>query len=147
MTKIEEKILERETLIHLLCESTLKSEICSKETHEDCRTAKGDCIFCTITADYLLDHGIIVPLCKIGDTVYVIMETSCEDIDGACTICEFYKVDHENLCTVKGKCPYQYRIAECLVTEINLLRFIKRWNKTVFPTYKKAEKALEKMKN
>lgn len=47
----------RNELIKDLCESTAKSEICDKKTIEDCRFAKGDCGFCTITADFLIKKG------------------------------------------------------------------------------------------
>lgn len=47
----------RKELIKDLCESTAKSEICDKKTIEDCRFAKGDCGFCTITADFLIKKG------------------------------------------------------------------------------------------
>lgn len=95
-------------------------------------------------ADHLIENGVIVPHCKVGDKVYVIMETSCEDIDGVYTICEFYNLKSENLCTLpKGKCPYRYRIAECYVTEMNLLRFTAEWGKTVFLTKEEAEQKLK----
>lgn len=77
MNKFESKQLERNTLIHLLCESTQRSEICNEETHKDCRTAKGDCGFCTITADFLLKKGVILPQFKLGDEVWVV--NRCEN--------------------------------------------------------------------
>ena len=96
-------------------------------------------------ADHLIENGVIVPPCKVGDVVYVIMETSCEDIDGVYTTCEFYNLKSENLCTLpKGKCPYRYRIAECYVTEMNLLSFADRWGKTVFLTKEESEQELQK---
>ena len=99
-------------------------------------------------ADFLLANGVIVPPCKVGDTVYVIMETSCEDIDGVYTTCEFYNLKSENLCTLpKGKCPYRYRIAECYVNEMNLLSFTAKWGKTVFTSREEAEAELERRKN
>lgn len=96
-------------------------------------------------ADYILADGWIRPPCKPGDTVFVIIETSCQNIDGIYTTCEFYKVGHEDLCTVKGKCPYRYRIAECFVDNTNLLKFSDQWNKTVFPLREEAEKALKEL--
>lgn len=47
----------RKELIKDLCESTAKSEICDKKTIEICQSAKGDCGFCTITADFLIKKG------------------------------------------------------------------------------------------
>lgn len=66
----------RERLIELICESTQTEECIAHCNHPPCRQ-------CANTADYLLSNGVIVPPCKVGDTVYVLMETSCEDIDGA----------------------------------------------------------------
>ena len=37
----------------------------------DC-LGKGGALNCTKLADYLLEHGVIVPPCKVGDTVYSI---------------------------------------------------------------------------
>ena len=129
MIKIEEKILERETLIRLLCESTLKSEICSKETHEDCRTAKGDCAFCAITADYLIANGIIVPPCKVGQTVWFIrngkiVETEVEKI-----------ILKSKGLYLKLGCNAMYE------TSCNSI------SKTVFLTREEAEKALAERQN
>jgi len=97
-------------------------------------------------AEYLAANGVIAPPCKVGDKVYSIMETSCEDIDGVHTTCEFYKSHKEDLCALRiGKCPYQYRIEECLVTDANLLLFTARWGKTAFPNNEQAEQALQKI--
>ena len=37
----------------------------------DC-LGKGGTLNCSRLADYLLEHGVIVPPCKVGDTVYSI---------------------------------------------------------------------------
>ena len=99
----------------------------------------------TDIADYLLANGVIVPPCKVGDTVYSLMECTCEDIDGVHTPCEYYTEIAEKMCShPKGDCPYEYRIAECIVTDMNLLHFTKKWGKTVFLTKEEAEAELEK---
>lgn len=72
--------------------------------------------------------------------VHVLIECSCENIDGAYTVCEFYD---EGMCACKTKCPYLYRIQESLVTNGNLLIFTEEWGKTVFLTREEAEKALK----
>ena len=92
-------------------------------------------------ADYLLANGVIVPPCKVGDTVYNLMECSCENIDGVYTVCEFYD---EGMCACKTICTHLYRIEKCLVTDGNLLIFTKKWGKTVFLTKEEAEQALRK---
>jgi hypothetical protein len=96
-------------------------------------------------ADHLLAEGVIVPPCKVGQTVYSITECSCEDIDGVHTECEFYGYgEDDRICLIPNgaKCPYQYRIMECYVTEANILMFTRMWGKTVFLTREEAEKAL-----
>ena len=78
-------------------------------------------------ADHLLANGVIVPPCKAGDTVYSLVETFCEDIDGVHTVCEYYDTGGEDLCALPfGRCPYKYRIVECVVTDFNLLLFSAR---------------------
>ena len=37
----------------------------------DC-LGKGGALNCSRLADYLLEHGVIIPPCKVGDTVYSI---------------------------------------------------------------------------
>jgi hypothetical protein len=96
-------------------------------------------------AEELVKQGVIVPPCKVGDTVYVIMETSCEDVDLANTVCEFYKKLHEDMCTLpRGKCPYKYIIRACEVNKSNILHFSEKFGKTVFLTKEEAEAELEK---
>lgn len=51
---------ERERLIELICDGTLKTEICTTETHLDCDACRGDCGYCTILADHLLANGVTV---------------------------------------------------------------------------------------
>ena len=89
---------------------------------------------------------IIVPHCKVGDTVYCITECSCEDIDGVHTECEFYGYgEDDRICSIPNgaKCPYQHRIMECYVTEANILMFTRSWGKTVFLTKEEAERAMK----
>lgn len=101
-----------------------------------------------IIADYLIANGAILPPCKVGDTVYSLMECSCEDIDGVHTICEFYNERTEDLCTLpRGKCPHRYRIAKVSVTDYNLLHFTAKWGETAFPTPEEAENALKECEN
>lgn len=98
-------------------------------------------------ADHLLAEGVIVPPCKVGQTVYSMTECSCEDIDGVHTECEFYGYGIDDMiCTIPNgaKCPYQYRVIECYVTEGNIFMFTREWGKTVFLTREEAERALER---
>lgn len=101
-------------------------------------------------ADYedLEEQGrLIISPCKVGDTVYHIRKATCENIDGSYTICEFYRHSGDNLCALpKGKCPNQYRIAECCVSRDNLLIVTEKWGKTVFLTKEQAEQKLKERK-
>lgn len=99
-------------------------------------------------ADYLLANGAICPPFKVGDTVYAIVETTCEDIDFVHTVCEFYNEEDEDLCTLpKGACPYRYIIQKYSVYPMNLLHFSANFGKTVFLSREEAEKALEAKQN
>ena len=42
------------------------------------RTPDDERPFCEGLADYLLDHGIIVPPCKVGDTVWMVRNLQIE---------------------------------------------------------------------
>ena len=105
---------------------------------------------CTIEniADRLLANGVIVPPCKVGDTVYSLREVSCEDIDEVHTVCEHYGFGtYDRICTLEKpqKCPYRYRIFKSLVTEYNLLSFARLWGKTVFLTKEEAKEKLKEL--
>lgn len=84
-------------------------------------------------ADYLLAEGVIVPPCKVGQTVYV-----TDIFEGEIAKCEIIKVEcfaGEEVTLIEYKAPkedvvYSY---ECPDTEIG---------KTVFLTREEAEKAL-----
>ena len=116
-----------------------ESGACELTNCRDCRARN--------CANDLLANGVIVPPCKVGDKVYSFDECSCEDIDGVHTKCEFYGYGEDDMiCAIPcgAKCPYQYRIQKCYVTEANILMFARLWGKTVFPTKEEAEKALER---
>lgn len=96
-------------------------------------------------ADYLIEHGVIVPPCKVGDAVYFLTEASCESIDGVYTVCEHYVCGEDDmLCNLKDgeKCPYQYRIMKGTALEMNIFMIAREIGKTVFLTREEAEKAL-----
>lgn len=102
--------------------------------------------FTDYLADYLLEHGVIVLPCKIGDTVYRITQCSCEDIDGEQTECEFYGFGTDDrICELPNdvKCPYKLRVAGCNVTEMNIFMFAREWESVAFPTREEAEQALK----
>lgn len=112
----------------------------------DC-LGKGGALNCTKLADYLLEHGIIVPPCKVGDTYYTIQKycnTDPFDIEKEPVMpwdCEFY-------CS-RADCSFkEYRIDEhrfCTVSSI--LDAEKAIGKTKFLTREEAERALKEREN
>ena len=94
-------------------------------------------------ADYLLENGVVVPPCKLGDTVYRIVKMSTGvtnkhnvismggKITGTITPCEP---------TIK----YFIRCVE--VTKNNFFDVCENFDKTVFYTKEEAEQALKEMK-
>lgn len=134
---------DRERLIEILKLGSCPSPyLCD----ENCKYANLERCYEERTADLLLEHGVIVPPCKIGDTVYRITQCSCEDIDGGQTECEFYGFGTDDrICELPNdvKCPYKLRVAGCNVTEMNIFMFAKEWGSATFPTCEEAERALK----
>ena len=80
--------------------------------------------FCGLMADYLIDNGVIVPPCKVGDTVYIPYLST---------------VIEKKVCSIVVQKPFF--TVYCGGTS---LRFSKEdFGKTVFLTREEAEKALE----
>ena len=135
---------DRDRLIELLLQANTEAD---KQGFSNCLVLGRKAEF---LVDHLLANGVIVPPCKVGDTVYTLREVSCEDIDGANTECEYYGFGTDDrICTLEKpqKCPYRYRIFKSLVTEYNLLSFARQWGKTVFLTKEEAEQALKERNN
>ena len=112
-------------------------------------------------ADYLLENGVIVPPCKVGDTVYVITEKHpcyackwCGDwCHKDCTI-----TDKTKLVVKEAKVFYflfqemhnkiQVEVGGTKHLQMHFLHFnVKDFGKTVFLTYEQAEKALAEVAN
>ena len=129
---------ERKRLVEILKQNCH----CINEDCEKC-SSNGIC-FTHREADHLLDNGVIVPPCKVGEVFYHIRKATCENIDGLYTICKFYRHSELNLCALpKGECPHSYTVVKCEVTRDNLLIVAEKWGKTAFPTREEAQKALE----
>lgn len=131
-------------------------------SHDNC-VYKNTSLACNITTCYnvalnrlaeyedMEEQGLLVRLpCKVGDTVYWIMECSCRNIDGVYSKCEFYgyEPDYGADCEICNrpegtKCPHQYRISAGRAKEQNILMIARNLGKTVFLTREEAEKALE----
>ena len=118
----------------------------------DCKPSNNKCRKCLSEkeADYLLEHGVIVPPCKVGDTVYIkgkpvkisflnieneityCVQFDCEKLD--CFSCPFYEDEvsweGEHDCGTYGYMEF---------TESD-------FGKTVFLTREEAEKALKEQK-
>ena len=126
------------------------------QADEECKHTK-DCKHCSgygkgsmcmnyHIADHLLANGVIVPPCKVGDTVYELVECSCENVDGNYTECEFYGYGEDDKICIRPnyiKCLYQYRIKKLSVTELNVFGVSRCIGKTVFLTREEAERALK----
>ena len=83
-----------------------------------------------ILADYLLANGVIVPPCKVGDTLYDISEFVA---DYACP--EMYEIKDNMMSFEKYKGEYRFTYDCCYI-------YPEEIGKTVFLTREEAEKAL-----
>lgn len=113
---------ERERLIELLRELT------GIKTYEE-------------MADRLLASGVTVPPCKVGDTVYVIEQSTKEICQGK--VLEFSitrSKDQKLQMEIEFFSIFNRR--QYLTNNVDSL-----WNKTVFLTPKEAESALREMNN
>lgn len=99
-------------------------------------------------ADYLLENGVIVPPCKVGDTVYV--HDNCIWFDDCCD-CENFQIGgfgdpHE---CARTKSPFKHpdctEISESIATEKDICLWFAygEFGKTVFLTREEAEQALK----
>ena len=74
-----------------------------------------------VTADYLLENGVVVPPCKVGSNVYMI-------------VTKRPKICMPEYCFIK----------KTYITEANFFRVCRDFGKTVFTTREAAENALKK---
>ena len=112
----------------------------------DC-LGKGGALNCSRLADYLLEHGVIVLPCKVGDTYYTIqkycntdpLDTEKEPV---------MPWDCENHCC-RADCSFkEYRIDEhCFGTVSSILDAEKAIGKTIFLIREEAERALKEREN
>lgn len=98
-------------------------------------------------SDHLLDNGVIVPPCNVGDTVYI--DNRCilpEYINGydrfsTCEVISIIKTRKQKLVKIA---PIN---AQAKCSRYNLRVPISAFGKTIFLTRKEAEKALEEQSN
>ena len=106
--------------------------------------SKNGALNCSKLADYLLEHGVIVLPCKVGDTVYSYCETFGVILP--------YFVESVIICYYdKNEIVYQYE-ANCHNSEedelLDDMDFeIDDIGKTVFLTREEAERALKEREN
>ena len=155
----------RDRLIELIA-----NKICSRHRKDTCMTKwSGGCSECEGPwgfeigdfADYLLEKGVIVPPCNVGDTVYVITEKHpcyackwCGDwCHKDCTI-----TDKTKLVVKEVKVFYflfqemhnkiQVEVGGTKHLQMHFLHFnVEDFGKTVFLTKEQAEKALTEVAN
>lgn len=92
-----------------------------------------------VMADHLLANGVIMPPCKVGDTVYIVDGTTDGIVIGEITNIEYniYTTPREWI-TVSGNYPFFGKLEE--KNRIDLLL-----GKTVFLTREEAEQSLQKV--
>lgn len=86
-------------------------------------------------ADYLLENGVIVPPCKLGDKVYLLLEK----ITGEYVVVESICKEMHN----KGFGMAYFMHIDCAEIGNRLEFYLEDFGKTVFLTKEEAQKALE----
>ena len=94
----------------------------------DC-LGKGGALNCSRLADYLLEHGVIVPPCKVGDTVYSIDKK----------VLAYHWDEHRYIVDKWSK----YKVCEI---PFSLTLWENGW-KDIFLTREEAERALKEREN
>ena len=116
---------DRDRLIELISKSDILCDDCGEYGNSYCTEA---------LADYLLANGVIVPPCKVGDTVY-----SIQGFDGKPEQCEPYEVTDITI--------YENNLVVVHITD-NLLftrnMYVDDFGETVFLTKEEAERELKK---
>lgn len=119
----------RDRLIELL-KSPHKAEWLRQHGY-DIGQYEEDCIEAML-ADFLLANGVIVPPCKVGDTVYVIQ------------LCEIYECRVNEICMSAGNNNVVVldRFTNGFIIRRYGAEYFNAFGKTVFLTREEAEKAL-----
>ena len=91
-------------------------------------------------ADYLLENGVIVPPCKVGDTIYQIRENCI------CTVGHRYLHNTCNRPTSCQDCPH-VEIKRWIIETTFSLSMLDRIGVDFFVTKEQAEKALAEVAN
>jgi hypothetical protein len=113
-------MVDRDRLIELILKSEILCDTCGENSNTYCAEA---------LADYLLANGVIVPPCKVGDKIYMLVTrktTSFEYPNG-----KMKRVENQHTF-----------IKETYLTKLNFFKVIDSFSKTVFLTKEEAEQAL-----
>ena len=111
----------------------------------NCKPSNEKCKKCLSEneADYRLEHGVIVPQCKVGDTVYCINTFSQND-----PRINKYEIDALHITSRENRRGHK-KPSYALVRDINMpslssrIIYFEQFGKTVFLTREEAEKALK----
>lgn len=103
-------------------------------------------------ADHLIAEGVIVPPCKVGDTVYCLDDIVWDD---ECRDCEHYLMGGFGDPSECGRTRYGNKHPDCIkikeevVTQHDIYYYLyaKKFGKTVFLSREQAEKALAEVAN
>jgi hypothetical protein len=134
---------DRDRLIELLEDVANHPEKCCPHWGEEdcfnCPYDKGEtCNMSARKADYLLANGVIVPPCKVGDTVYQIMDI--ESVHRQILELKVLRIEIEEP-TIRFWCQtvkkYRYNFGELDIED---------FGKTVFLTKEEAEEKLKELK-
>ncbi len=90
----------------------------------------GDYLYSEQIADHLLAYGVIVPPCKIGDKIYMLVTKRT------------HSYDFSNGKMVRKNNQHTF-IKQTYLTESNFFRVLRDFGKTVFLTREEAERALK----
>jgi hypothetical protein len=88
-------------------------------------------------ADYLLANGVVVPPCKVGDRVYMVIHDKRTKKPIECNVIGFWYTNHEDCCTI-----HLSRYIDGKLHSTFSVRFTDI-GKTVFLTREDAERALK----
>lgn len=120
---------DRDRLIEMLieaeamCDNTLDCEDCKYEHSGKCKNE--------LTADHLLANGVIVPPCKVGDKVYMLVTRKTHSV-------EFEK--GKRMLRVDNQHTF---IKQTHLTKLNFFKVLDDFGKTIFLTKEEAEQALK----
>lgn len=97
--------------------------------------------FIEYLADYLLATGVIVPPCKVGDRVYMVIHDKRTKKPLECNVIGFWYTNHEDCCTI-----HLSRYVDGKFDSTFSVRFTD-FGKTVFLSREEAEAKLKESEN